>query len=74
MKSRPVYQVFLPVLLMAVAAVAEAHPGHEHSHWSSPLVHALFYLAIVAAAGAGVYLLRRRASSRKLAKKGDRNQ
>lgn len=73
MKSKPIYRLFLPLLMMGAAA-AQAHPGHEHAHWSSPLVHALFYLAILAAAGTGVYLLRRRASSRKLAKKGDRTQ
>ena len=31
------------LLLLTAANTALAHPGHDHSDWSSPLVHTLFY-------------------------------
>lgn len=53
-------------LACAVTAVAQlglsanvlAHAGHDHSHWSSPGLHALAYAAVIAVAGAAVWALR----------------
>lgn len=39
--------------LMALSTTALAHPGHDHSHWSSSAHHALFLAALVLVAGAG---------------------
>lgn len=53
-------------LVCAVTAVSQlglsanvlAHTGHDHSHWTSPAMHALAYAAVIAIAGAGVWALR----------------
>ena len=45
--------------LLAIASQTLAHPGHDHGHWASPMVHAPVLIAISSAAGS-VYLLSRR--------------
>jgi len=48
------------IAITSVSAGALAHPGHDHGHWSSPALHAVFFLALAAlAAGAGLWALRR---------------
>ncbi|WP_127735580.1 hypothetical protein [Cobetia sp. ICG0124] len=44
------------LLLLTAANTALAHPGHDHSDWSSPLVHTLFYGAIAAVIGTAFFL------------------
>jgi hypothetical protein len=47
--------------LASMPTVVLAHPGHDHSHWSSGPSHALLLLGILAAASAlGWALLRQR--------------
>jgi len=56
-------QSLLTTAAIATASVstsALAHPGHDHGHWSSPALHAVFFLAVaVLTAGAGIWALRR---------------
>lgn len=40
--------------LMAVSQVAQAHPGHDHSHWASNSIHLLTVLAVAAVVVVGV--------------------
>ena len=42
---------FAQLLILSVLALpAMAHEGHDHSHWTSGLLHVLFYGSIIAAA------------------------
>lgn len=43
-----------PAALAVMASTVHAHPGHDHSHWSSTGIHALFYIALGAATVAGI--------------------
>lgn len=43
---------------------ALAHPGHDHSHWSSPAVHGLLLLAIVVTVGVAIGQCRKVIKSR----------
>jgi len=40
--------------LMAISQVAQAHPGHDHSHWASNSIHLLTVLAVAAVVVVGV--------------------
>ncbi len=44
-------------LLPVVAGVAMAHPGHDHSAWDAPLLHALWLAPIAVAAIAVTYFV-----------------
>ncbi len=46
------------VALLTLSTEVLAHPSHDHSHWSSPAVHAMFAAALVVAVGAGVWAYR----------------
>ena len=37
-----------PLLPLLLPAFAQAHPGHDHSHWLSEPIHVLTILAIAA--------------------------
>ncbi len=58
--------------LAVTASTALAHPGHDHSHWSSPAVHALLATAIVAVIGVSVWALRNRKQSSQSLKKEEK--
>ena len=34
-----------------------AHPGHDHAHWTSTVLHVLFYASIAAAAAACAFAI-----------------
>lgn len=52
--------------LLASPATVLAHAGHDHGHWSSGLVHTLFFLSVFAAVGIGnvIYQKRKQAHAR----------
>nr|WP_159063614.1 hypothetical protein [Thaumasiovibrio occultus] len=53
----------ITMLMMLFPAIAAAHPGHEHDHWSSMLIHAGWAGSLVAVAVAiGYYIKKRNAS------------
>lgn len=54
------------VSLLALTAVGSvfAHPGHDHSHWSSPAVHAALFIAVAMVVGAGIWKLRKSLKAR----------
>lgn len=56
-KSHLAYAV-TAVASLGLSANVLAHAGHDHSHWTSPAMHALAYVAVIAVAGAGVWALR----------------
>lgn len=31
------------IFMLLLSSLAVAHPGHDHSHWSSDALHILFY-------------------------------
>ncbi|QUX98090.1 hypothetical protein C0J08_05935 [Marinomonas sp. CT5] len=33
-------------VLLLISQVLQAHPGHDHSHWSSDLIHLLTILSV----------------------------
>lgn len=45
---------------------ATAHPGHDHSHWTSSLAHGVLFVGIVAIAALGAKLIKQH-SARKTA-------
>ncbi|MEI6859625.1 MAG: hypothetical protein V5788_07590 [Shewanella sp.] len=49
---------FIPALLITPTALA--HPGHDHLHWSSLLVHLLWVLPAVAALGLTIIMYRQK--------------
>ncbi|MCJ8303742.1 hypothetical protein [Shewanella sp.] len=49
---------FISTLL--IAPMALAHPGHDHAHWSSSMVHLLWILPAVAALGLAITIYRRK--------------
>ncbi len=46
---------YLLTTLAFMASLASAHPGHDHSAWSAPFLHALWLAPIVVAAVATTY-------------------
>lgn len=44
-------------ILSFVAGVAAAHPGHDHSDWTAPFLHALWYAPIAVAVIAATYFI-----------------
>ena len=50
------------VFLLLFSQSVFAHTGHDHSHWSSDLLHILFYVAIAVAAVGITYATFKRSS------------
>ena len=50
--------------LAGMSANLMAHPGHDHSHWSSPAMHSMLFVVLVAAGAAAVYALRQARKTR----------
>ncbi|QFU22326.1 hypothetical protein FM038_009250 [Shewanella eurypsychrophilus] len=48
------------VSTLLIAPTALAHPGHDHAHWSSSMVHLLWILPTVAALGLAITMYRRK--------------
>ena len=48
----------LSAALLTLSTEVLAHPSHDHSHWSSPAIHAMFAAALIVAGGAGVWAYR----------------
>lgn len=57
------------LLALVFAGTVLAHPGHDHSHWTSPAIHAVFYIGIIAMVAAGVWQYRKNRSSSKSSQK-----
>ena len=51
-------------LTLMITGSALAHPGHDHSHWSSPAVHAALLIAVAMVVGTGVWKLRKSLKAR----------
>lgn len=70
MKS--VVSTFLASVCVAlISSTALAHPGHDHTHWSSELIHMLTWLAIGSVIVGG--LLYKQVLRRKGSKQEDNN-
>ena len=54
---KPVIQYVVFTLLLSPSFYSFAHPGHEHSHWTSDLLHTVFYVSLFALLSIGVFLL-----------------
>ncbi|MPY21693.1 hypothetical protein FM037_17725 [Shewanella psychropiezotolerans] len=52
--------VFTFISTLLIAPTALAHPGHDHAHWSSSMVHLLWILPAVAALGLAITMYRRK--------------
>lgn len=44
---RPTFSILVSTALSSLSALAGAHAGHDHGHWSSPAVHAVLLAAFV---------------------------
>ncbi|WP_024953327.1 MULTISPECIES: hypothetical protein [Cobetia] len=60
------------LLILAIANTAQAHPGHDHSSWTSPLTHTLFYGSIAAVVGTAFYVMRQARLKRQRSEQKDR--
>ncbi len=52
-------------LLPFVTGFAAAHPGHDHSSWTAPFLHALWLAPIAAAIIFATYLLAKKINNKK---------
>lgn len=59
MKKMILRSVSLTLLL--VAPIAFAHGGHDHSHWSSGIIHAVWISATIAVFAISALVLKNRA-------------
>ncbi|AFJ03609.1 hypothetical protein Q7C_2484 [Methylophaga frappieri] len=55
----------LSLLWFAGMQSAFAHPGHDHSAWTSGLIHAIFYLSIVGVVSAIAYSVHKKIKAKK---------
>ena len=46
--------------LLSLSTQALAHPGHDHSEWTSPIVHAQLLVSAVIVIGCSLWALRYR--------------
>lgn len=49
--------VIFSLLVSLFTPLAFAHPGHDHEHWSSAFLHALFYASLFAAGAACAFAI-----------------
>lgn len=50
---------YLVLLSLIVSSIAMAHPGHDHSTVSNPLLHAALTAAFIACGALAVYFYKR---------------
>ena len=56
----------LTVAGMLIPLSATAHPGHDHSHWTSSLAHGILFVGIMAVAALGIKLLNKNANTKNI--------
>ncbi|GGI88330.1 hypothetical protein GCM10007978_27520 [Shewanella hanedai] len=60
MKNRITTGQIILLLTAIISPFASAHPGHDHQHWSSSLIHLFWILPALIAAGVAIHLYRRK--------------
>ena len=50
-----IVKLIFSIALVIFSGVAAAHPGHDHGHWSSGLIHLLWILPLVFGLAAVIY-------------------
>ncbi len=63
MIARMTKQLCTVASLVALSASAFAHPGHDHSHWLSPSVHAVLAISITGLVALSVAMYRKHKKS-----------
>lgn len=48
MQYTRLFTLLLAAMCTLLSPLAIAHEGHDHNHWTSPLLHALFLLSLAA--------------------------
>lgn len=61
----------LAISLSAISTAAMAHTGHDHSSWTSPMMHAVFYGAIAFAGAAAIFFAVKKTKAAKQEQHGD---
>ncbi len=64
-------RVTLAIAQLGLCAPAFAHPGHNHSHWSSPAAHTLLFVALAGITGAAIWAYRSRKQQSRINQKKD---
>lgn len=59
MKRKFAVKTSLFVFFTLLTGLAQAHSGHDHSHWSAGLIHSLLALSVVAVAASAFFWLKR---------------
>ena len=49
--------------LTLLPAASFAHPGHDHSHWTSAMTHSILLMSVLAVAAVGVKLISNRSKA-----------
>lgn len=57
MLLKRIFTSLLMTICALVSPLALAHEGHDHSHWTSPILHALFLLSLAAVGLACIFAL-----------------
>jgi hypothetical protein len=52
-----IIQCVIFILLLSPSFYSFSHPGHEHSHWTSELLHSAYYVSLFALLSTCVFLL-----------------
>lgn len=60
------HKLLLFIAVLSISTSANAHPGHDHGHWMSGLLHTLFYASLIAAAAACLYAVKKTLTKRAL--------
>jgi len=48
-------KLILTAFLITYTTAVSAHPGHDHSHWMSIVLHFMFYASLASAVGIATY-------------------
>ncbi|WP_158773660.1 hypothetical protein [Cobetia sp. L2A1] len=59
------------LMLLAIANTAQAHPGHDHGDWTSPLTHGILFASIAAVIATACYVMNQAQQKHSRAKKKD---
>ena len=65
-------QKILFIIAAALSVAAQAHPGHDHSDWTSPVFHALAAAAIVTALAGTAWAVRHHQKMKRITQKEEK--
>lgn len=55
MRRRRVLEVFSVAVAALMTNGLYAHPGHDHLHWTSPVIHMVLYMSLITMVAIGIW-------------------